>query len=88
MRQLALNVGKKIEKILQEDDLALCSGKKCPMKSKCLRYRKTPGEKGQSYFLEAPYNLEKKSCNYFIEIGPDDKVESRFFYKELKEKYL
>jgi hypothetical protein len=52
----------------------MCGGEGCPLnkKNKCYRFRVIPDEYGQSYFAEAPYNQETKSCEYFWRIpkGP------------------
>ena len=42
----------------------MCSGQDCPLKETCYRFTATPNEFSQSYFLNAPYNKETKTCEY------------------------
>ena len=45
-------------------DITMCNGKDCEIKEICYRYRVTPSEFGQSYFLNSPNNgLE---CDYYL----------------------
>lgn len=45
-------------------DIAMCSGDGCEIKSTCYRYRATPSELMQYYFVTPPNkNLE---CDYHI----------------------
>ena len=40
-------------------DIAMCSGKDCPIKETCYRFTSLVNEYGQSYFLEPPGKIEK-----------------------------
>jgi hypothetical protein len=45
-------------------DITMCEGKGCEIKEICYRYRATPSEFGQSYFVKSPNNgLE---CDYYL----------------------
>jgi hypothetical protein len=46
-------------------DISMCGGNKCPLKEECYRFLATPSEFAQSYFIDIPYNEEKKECQYF-----------------------
>lgn len=46
-------------------DITMCTGKNCPLSTKCYRFTAKPSEFRQSYFVEPPYDEEKKSCEYF-----------------------
>lgn len=43
-------------------DITMCEGKDCPLKENCYRFKAEPSEYRQSYFVEIPYNKEKKDC--------------------------
>jgi hypothetical protein len=36
-------------------DITMCDGGNCPLKDTCYRYKATPNEHRQAYFLEEPY---------------------------------
>jgi hypothetical protein len=46
----------------------MCSGLACPasFRENCIRYHDKPKEKGQSWFIDPPYDRKKKDCNYFL----------------------
>ena len=48
-------------------DITMCSGKDCPLKEKCYRFKATANEFRQSYFCEIPFDVEDESCKYFSE---------------------
>ena len=45
----------------------MCEGKDCPIKETCYRYKATPSEFRQSYFIEAPY--KDGECEYYWEMS-------------------
>ena len=47
-------------------DIAMCSGKECPIKESCYRHLAKVGVY-QSYFLKPPYNKRKNKCEYYWE---------------------
>ena len=51
-------------------DYTACAGEKedfaCPLRDSCYRYTGKHHEKGQSYFIDVPYDKEKESCEYQI----------------------
>ena len=49
-------------------DITTCKGNKCPLKSKCYRFKAIPSEYWQAYFTDVPYNKGLKSCEYFWNI--------------------
>ena len=46
-------------------DITMCSGKDCPLKETCYRYKAKPDEY-QSYFMEPPY--KDGECNHYWEM--------------------
>ena len=46
----------------------MCEGNKCPLKDKCYRYRAISSQR-QSWFMEIPYDKDKKSCGSYWDIG-------------------
>ena len=48
-------------------DITMCNGKECPLSYKCYRHNAKPDPYWQSYFVEAPYNKETKSCDSYWE---------------------
>lgn len=48
-------------------DTTLCSGKNCPLSSKCFRFLYKSNSERQSYFVEPPYDKVKKDCEYFYD---------------------
>lgn len=38
---------------------------KCPMRKRCQRYKGLPEVNLHVYFLEPPYDKDKRSCKYF-----------------------
>ena len=48
-------------------DFAMCTGKDCPKKECCLRYKATPCD-NQSWFSAQPIDGDK--CDYFWPIFP------------------
>lgn len=49
-------------------DITMCNGGDCPLKETCYRYKATPSEFLQSYFVEVPYDEDKKECTYHWKI--------------------
>lgn len=45
-------------------DITKCNGGSCSLKDSCYRYT-SPQSKRQSYFMELPYDSEKKECKYY-----------------------
>ena len=45
-------------------DISMCKGNGCPIKENCYRYKAIP-EQCQSFFLQPPYDHEKKECMAF-----------------------
>ncbi len=54
-------------------DITMCSGGDCPLKETCYRYKATPSEFSQSYFIEVPYDQEYEACGHYWE----DKMSSK-----------
>jgi hypothetical protein len=54
-------------------DITMCSGIGCKYSYSCYRYKATPDEFHQSYFLEPP--IENDECGYYWEWPPKAKVE-------------
>lgn len=48
-------------------DISKCSGKNCPLSTKCYRFTVKSNDLWQSYFTEPPYDKEKEKCEYFWE---------------------
>lgn len=46
-------------------DITKCKGGKCPLKSECLRHNSVASTY-QSWFMEEPYDEEKKECGFFM----------------------
>jgi hypothetical protein len=42
--------------------ITMCTGGRCPSKERCYRYTATPGEYGQSYFVQPPYLQALEGC--------------------------
>jgi hypothetical protein len=55
-------------------DISMCKGVDCKIRDKCYRYLAVPSEYVQSYFVESPYDPKKKTCRYFWEVEPQDRV--------------
>ena len=49
-------------------DICMCNGEGCPpnYREKCYRFKATPSEYWQSYFMTAPYDKKKKDCKSFL----------------------
>jgi hypothetical protein len=45
-------------------DITKCKGVGCPVKEDCYRYT-AEADIYQAYFLYAPYDKEKKKCDYY-----------------------
>lgn len=54
-------------------DFALCSGKDCPIKDNCKRYKVRTADPWQSW-MEPPYQDGK--CEMFLEYKPTNKQEN------------
>lgn len=46
-------------------DITKCTGKNCPLKETCYRFRSPANDMWQSYFVENPYSEEEKDCKYY-----------------------
>jgi len=44
-------------------DISMCKGIGCEAKETCYRYKATPNELWQSYFLKSP--IENSGCDYY-----------------------
>ena len=55
-------------------DICLCEGNTCPLKERCLRYTyhlkdiASGVENYNTYFVDAPYEIDQNSCDYFYEV--------------------
>jgi len=49
------------------NDITKCSGAKCPIKDKCMRYTISVEENAQSWFMEPPFKIKQKkfTCDMF-----------------------
>jgi hypothetical protein len=47
-------------------DISMCNGKGCPSANECYRFRATPNEYRQSYFMTPP--IKDGKCDYFWSI--------------------
>jgi hypothetical protein len=47
----------------------MCGGEDCPFRNDCYRFTAKPS-KGQSFFIDAPFDHKKYGCDFYIE---DDK---------------
>ena len=45
-------------------DITMCKGLECPVKEDCYRFN-AKADEYQYYFLEPPYDKEKKKCDYY-----------------------
>ena len=45
-------------------DITMCEGLDCPVKEDCYRFN-AKADEYQCYFLEPPYDKEKKKCDYY-----------------------
>lgn len=48
-------------------DISMCSGKDCPLKESCYRFKAVPSEYRQSWLVTPPYNPETKTCDHYWE---------------------
>ena len=46
-------------------DITMCKGDDCPLKENCYRCTATPDDLWQSYFINPPYDEEKKECDHY-----------------------
>ena len=46
-------------------DITMCNGGNCNLKFTCYRYKATPNEFRQSYFIEVPF--KNNECNEYLE---------------------
>lgn len=46
-------------------DITMCEGLSCPLKESCHRFTANKNELYQSYFVDIPYDNEKKECKYY-----------------------
>jgi hypothetical protein len=46
-------------------DITKCNPKNCPLKETCYRFTAPVDDMWQSYFVEVPYDKEKKECKYY-----------------------
>jgi hypothetical protein len=58
-------------------DIIMCDGGKCPLKETCYRFKATPNEYRQSYFLEEPFVETKNGviCNHYWKHEGDNREE-------------
>lgn len=58
-------------------DITMCDGGKCPLKETCYRYKATPNEYRQAYFLEEPFVETKEGviCNHYWKHEGDSREE-------------
>ena len=54
-----------IIKINEMPDITMCNGDDCPLKESCYRCTATPNDLWQSYFINPPYDEEKKECDHY-----------------------
>ena len=52
-------------------DITMCKGENCPMKETCYRYKATPNEHRQSYFIKPPFEMVEGriECPLYWEIN-------------------
>ncbi len=55
-------------------DIAMCSGKGCPHKKKCYRYRARPDGRWQTYFSHPPCAGKRQKCEYFEPLREGDEL--------------
>ena len=53
-------------------DIAMCKGEDCPLAFNCYRHTAKANPYAQSYFAEAPWDEEKKECEYYL---PNEKIQ-------------
>ena len=48
-------------------DITMCKGEACSIKESCYRYKATPNEYRQSYFVEPPFKkkMSGTDCEHF-----------------------
>lgn len=46
-------------------DITKCNAENCPQKEICYRFNAPSNDMWQSYFVETPYDQEKKECKYY-----------------------
>lgn len=51
-------------------DITMCFGQGCKKKEQCYRFKATPDERRQSYFVGKPDM--KENCSYFWPLDADD----------------
>ena len=61
----------------------MCRGYECPKKETCYRYRATPNEICQSYFISSP--LVEGECEYYWPLKNENTI-SRDTYESSKRK--
>jgi len=51
-------------------DISMCMGGKCALKDTCYRFKATPDENHQSYFLNPPFKKEggEHVCKYYTKM--------------------
>lgn len=62
-------------------DITMCSGKDCPLKETCYRYKAEPSDY-QSYWIEPPYYAG--ICEHYWEMEMSSKVNQKLDKKEKK----
>lgn len=45
-------------------DITMCTGEGCPLAKTCYRHN-APSSMMQSFFMEAPYDSDEESCQYY-----------------------
>lgn len=53
-------------------DISKCRGDNCPLAFNCYRHTVKGDRYGQSYFGTAPWDEEKKTCDYYL---PNEKIQ-------------
>lgn len=56
-------------------DITMCPGNDCPLKETCYRYKATPDDLWQSYFMEIPY--KDGDCSHYWEMEKPKKQKKK-----------
>jgi len=49
----------------------MCKGVNCPLAFNCYRFTAKANPYGQAFFMETPWDEEKKECEYYL---PNEKI--------------
>ncbi len=52
-------------------DISMCKGVNCPLAFNCYRHTAKANPHGQPFFVEIPWDEEKKECEYYL---PNEKI--------------